>query len=290
MKKIGVLAVVMAMAFLFVGVASAEMYIEGYIGGSQAQNAGQAFGVKDVGSSTILLNGQGFKQSHLRFSGKSDPAVLGGIKVGTWFVKEGFAGFNYPDWMKYMGFYTDFSYQTLVMRPQRIGGTSFIGINVAGNPAFAQTEAGTFNSEGMIATWAFMFAGRYGFFQDSEVPFGRLQPYVAVGPAIFFSSMKPKINTQFIDGGGLSGVHMSPGTKSATTIGLAVDTGIRFMALKNVSIDLSFKYRYTQASYDFSGQDTTAIAGITVLSNAATFKLQPQYNLFSGQLGVAYHF
>ncbi len=40
MKKIGVLAVVMAMAFLFVGVASAEMYVEGYIGGAFAQHLG----------------------------------------------------------------------------------------------------------------------------------------------------------------------------------------------------------------------------------------------------------
>ena len=41
MKKIGVLAVVMAMAFLFVGVASAEMYVEGYIGGSMASSTNQ---------------------------------------------------------------------------------------------------------------------------------------------------------------------------------------------------------------------------------------------------------
>ena len=34
MKKIGVLAVMLAAAFLFVGVASAEMYVEGYIGGA----------------------------------------------------------------------------------------------------------------------------------------------------------------------------------------------------------------------------------------------------------------
>jgi outer membrane protein W len=293
MKKIGVLAVVMAMAFLFVGVASAEMYVEGYIGGSQAQNMGQAFGVGDVHSSTILGDGQGFKRTHLKFSGKSEPAVLGGVKVGTWFVKEGFAGFNYPDWMKYMGFYTDFSYQTLMMRNQRLSGTSFIG--VVGNGSVALNQAGQINTEGMIATWAFMFAGRYGFFPDSEVPFGRLQPYVGVGPAVFFTSMKPKLNTQFINTAitPVGGVHMSPGNQGSTTIGLAVDTGLRFMALKNVSIDLSFKYRYTQANYDFAGQDTSGInvaGNPTLLSNAATFKLEPHYNLFSGQLGVAYHF
>ena len=36
MKKIGVLAVALAAAFLFVGVASAEMYVEGYLGAAQA--------------------------------------------------------------------------------------------------------------------------------------------------------------------------------------------------------------------------------------------------------------
>ena len=35
MKKIGVLAAVLAMALLFVGVASAEMYVEGYIGAAR---------------------------------------------------------------------------------------------------------------------------------------------------------------------------------------------------------------------------------------------------------------
>jgi hypothetical protein len=28
-----------------------------------------------------------------------------GLKIGTWFVKNGFLGFDYPDWMKYFSFY-----------------------------------------------------------------------------------------------------------------------------------------------------------------------------------------
>jgi outer membrane protein W len=136
-----------------------------------------------------------------------------------------------------------------------------------------------------VATWAFMFAGRYGFFADSEVPFGRLQPYVAVGPAIMFSSMKPKLNAQSA-AGGIAYDQMSPGTKSSTNIALVVDAGIRYMALKNVSIDISFKYRYANPTYNFSGNVNSNVGG----QSAGSFTLNPTCNLFSAQAGVAYHF
>ena len=90
--------------------------------------------------------------------GKFDnPQVIGGLKVGTWFVKEGVLGYNYPDWMKYLGFYIDFSYQRLNIKS---GGTSlasdfFQGVTGGG------TTPNMLTSEGFAATLAFMFAGRY---------------------------------------------------------------------------------------------------------------------------------
>jgi opacity protein-like surface antigen len=189
--------------------------------------------------------------------------------------------------MKYFGFYTDFSYQRLFMRNQKVTG--------------AWTENGTFitglggasniQSNGMVATWAFMFAGRYGFFQDSEVPFGRLQPYIAVGPAIMFSSMKPKVRAFGDPGGFLPNVPLygtSPGNAGSTNIALAMDAGLRYMCLKNVSIDLSFKWRYANPTYDYDGQSPFIFGG--GVFSPTHFKLEPTYNLFSGQLGVAYHF
>ncbi len=292
MKRIGILAVVMAAAFLFVGVASAEMYVEGYLGGSQASNMGQAFTIHDIVNSGVNNVTQ---NNHLQFSGKTDTAVLGGLKIGTWFVPEGFAGWSgYPSWAKYFGFYTDFSYQTLMMRNQRVSGTSFIsGANANGNfvpgGSFVNLNAGNITSEGSIATWAFMFAARYGFFPDSEVPFGRLQPYVAVGPAVMFSSMKPKINTFFVGGvvNGFNASNFSPGNQGSTNIALAADAGVRYMALKNVSIDISFKYRYAQPTYTFGGRDANNLNGF---QGPATMKLNPVYDLYSFQAGVAYHF
>ena len=105
--------------------------------------------------------------------------------------------------------------------------------------------------------------------------------------------MKPKFFTQAQGGvvNGLSLAHMDPGTQSATSLALAVDAGIRYMALKNVSFDISFKYLYAQPSYTFGGVDNPANGfNIRVSGVPATFKLDPVYSLFSFQAGVAYHF
>ncbi len=290
MKKIGVLAAVLAMAFLCAGVASAEMYVEGYIGAAGAfNNVGQSVNITD------RLHGGGvFVNSHAKVSGVPDATVIGGLKLGTWFVKEGTLGWSgYTDCMKYFGFYTDFSYHNLVLREQRLGGTTlFGGISAGGvfapGNSFGQNVAGQFSAEGMVADWAFMFAARYGFYQDSEVPFGRLQPYVAVGPAILFTSLKPKVNLFGVGGlGNGANLGYSPGTQSSTNIALQAEGGVRFYALKNVSFDISVKYTgLANPEYTYTGRQT--VAGLT--SNPATMKLSPALDLFSAQVGVAYHF
>jgi opacity protein-like surface antigen len=236
------------------GPAQAEMYLEGYIGANTASSFD-----KDV---TFNINGINAGTASL--PGGPNAAVIGGLKLGTWFVPTGFLGYSYPDWMKYFGFYLDFSYHRLDARQQAFDG----GFD--------------FKSEGTVATLAFMFAARYGFFPDSEVPFGRLQPYVAVGPAIMFSTQRPTISVP----GGMGFKFFTPGSADSTDIALAVDTGLRYMCLKNVSVDLSFKYRYAQPSYSYSESFSLGEVGTAVLGT--TYK--PNYNLFSFQVGVAYHF
>jgi hypothetical protein len=255
--------------------ASAEMYVEGYLGGTAAANMGQNFIVHESNPTpsppTTTITSTVPQDFHLNYPGNTDPSVIGGIKLGTWFVRDGFAGYSgYPDWMKYFGFYTDFSYQRLEMPAQRLSGGNYFNNGGEGN-----LVEGTISSQGMAATWAFMFAGRYGFYPDSEVPFGRLQPYVAVGPAVMFTTLDPKLQA--------NGLSLAPGGDTQAVIALSVESGIRYMALKNVSIDLSFKYRYAQPSFSFSG-----INGAN--GSPASFKLNPTYNLFSGEIGVAYHF
>jgi len=283
MKKIGVLAVVMAVGLLFVGAAQAEMYLEGYLGGNFTSSIGQTVNVRDVQASGWA---GGMSRYHFTYGGAVEPTVIGGVKLGTWFVKEGFAGWSgYPDWAKYFGFYTDLSFHRFYSRDNRISGTDYFAIDPGGGSA-AATDVGFMKTEGTITTWAFMLAARYGFFQDSEVPFGRLQPYVAVGPAIMFSNIKPKIWTQFREPSAAfpnPDFMFSPGNQSSTDIALAMDAGIRYMCLKNVSVDISFKYRYAQPHYSFAGQD-----GFTMVP--AHMSLSPALNLYSFQAGVAYHF
>ena len=174
----------------------------------------------------------------------------GGGKIGYWFTPQGtYAASWYPEWMKYFGVYTDLSYQSL-NHPNNIV-TSY------------GTPFSTGSSFGYLWTWSFMLAGRFGLMADDEVPFGRLQPYAAVGPGIFFSAQDYNI------------AGTTQGSKSSTDIGLVVETGLRYFLAKNISAEASFKYRYFVPSYNFSPLGTN---------------IQPQTNLFSGQLGLAYHF
>jgi hypothetical protein len=198
--------------------------------------------------------------------GNLDAYFLGGLKLGYWFTPYGTYGItSLPAWMQYFGFYFDFSYQKLNFANSR-GTISFGGIPV---------ENVGFDTDGSLMTFAFMFAGRYGFLADSEVPFGRLQPYVAVGPAIFVTNEKPTFN---IDNFGFS-----PNNATQANVGLAVETGLRYFFNKSISVETSFKYRYATFKNDYT-------KNIGLSNIIATTEAKGDFNLLSAQIGVAYHF
>jgi hypothetical protein len=251
------LAVVAAMV-LAPTLCAAEMYVGLYGGINLASSSG----------------------GHLRSANNLnwDPTAIGGLKIGTWFVKEGTLGFNYPEWMKYFGFEFDFGYNRLTAS----GNYAIVGpgapIDALGNQELRRTarqiaalvaSTGTINRyrlDGECIDFAFMFLGRYGFFADSDVPFGRLQPYIGVGPAILVNSMS----------GSLTGLSL--GTATAVNIALQTEAGVRYMALKNVSLYSAFRYRYSANSYDFHYAGVKANTGNITL------------NQFSFIFGAAYHF
>jgi opacity protein-like surface antigen len=280
-KSIPVVAV--AVLLLFAGMAQAEMYFEGYMGGAFPLNSGM--GATTVQRPVDLGGGSTFFQwQDNSFNGGFKPAFQGGGKLGLWFERSGvLSGINFPSWMKYFGFYLDLSYHRLDVGREHMS-TVFnqaivnnLGQQVLRNRLVLLPAAdNTFWTEGHAFTMAFMFAGRYGFLKDSEVPFGRLQPYIGVGPAVLFSSMNPS---------GGSGVFKL-GSESAVNVALAVEAGLRWMALKNVSVDLSFKYRYAKPSYTFNYNDVILFPP----AYATSITLSPTLHIMSFQLGAAYHF
>jgi hypothetical protein len=307
-RTLGILAMVALLAAFLVmpGAARAEMYVEAYLGGTVGANAPMS-----TSGSHAFDFGNGFAtlgvNASARVPGQIDPAFLGGLKIGTWFVKEGFLGYDYPDVMKYFGFYLDFMVHRLNFRNQTGTWNANAKLSIPEQEFTANGSAGgklNFSSEGFAPTLAFMFAARYGFFPDSEVPFGRLQPYVAVGPAIMFVSQQPRagltsVNSASLDINGNNVFNWNGNlpippqfaqfvtrkfnSDSAAVICLEAEAGLRWMCLKNVSVDLSFKYRWAQPSFDY----TISFPQVGV---SKSVKLEPDLNLFSGQLGVAYHF
>ena len=188
-------------------------------------------------------------------------------------------GFNYPNWMKYFGFYTDVSYNALNLN----------GVSIQPGSSNSSLSPGAdFSTNGVVVTWAFMFAGRYGFLPSKEVPFGRLQPWVGIGPAILFTAIWPKrtVNVPINLSGPAGTVALSSTSNIngafTVTPGLVLDAGVRYMIFKKFSVSLSFRYRYARPDFhwDFSSDN----------GGSGRLNFSPTYNLFSGMAGVAYHF
>ena len=81
----------------------------------------------------------------------------------------------------------------------------------------------------------------YGFMPDSEVPTGRINPYIGIGPAIVWTDLDFKIPT-FPP---VSGSHSA----NAMNVALVVEPGIRWVVMPNVSIDTAMRWRYSQPSW-----------------------------------------
>jgi opacity protein-like surface antigen len=106
--------------------------------------------------------------------------------------------------------------------------------------------------------------GRYGFLPDQEVPFGRLQPYVGVGPGILATITH-------------NGYSVNPS--------LEVEAGIRYMMLKNVSAFVEYKY---SAAWGVE-LDRTLIENP---NGGAVATGEPSFDVTNNKIvvGVAYHF
>jgi opacity protein-like surface antigen len=85
------------------------------------------------------------------------------------------------------------------------------------------TQAAVPNDFWVNWTTALHLVGRYGFFPDKEVPFGRLQPYVGIGPAF---------------------IVLYEEVDSAKNFGIDVMGGVRYMFTKHISAFVEYKYNH----------------------------------------------
>ncbi len=224
MKKIYALGLVLLMAAVMSLPARAAMWVGAEIGSN--------FPLDSIYS----VNG------HYKSTTSFYPAtVIGGVTVGYDFINSGFLAHNWPEWMKYFSVATDFTYNRLNVASETEGLGQFI--------------ASGGKVDGYEAVWTFLFMAHYGFFPDADVPTGRVQPYIGVGPAILFSGLNL---SQFRSSSPVF-FRNNLGSTSSTDVALVVEPGIRWMALQNVSIDTSVRYRYAQPSYN--------INGVTIKSN-----------------------
>ena len=245
------MVLLMAAVLALPGVAQSAMWVGGELGANF------------IGSNDMKIGetGPGFSFSEKFKSAKFEPSVIGGLTLGYDFVNAGFGGYAYPDWMKYFGFAVDYTYNRAVLRNQFLSVTSSEnGRSFTGKDKFLTTGS---QGNGYVSALTFLFYGHYGFLPDSEVPSGRLHPYIGVGPAIVWT--------------GLDLGSQNLGSATSTNVALVAEAGLRFMALPNVSLDLAFRYRYYTPSWDFSAQNVSATLDTTI-------------NSYSVLTRVSYHF
>ena len=159
---------------------------------------------------------------------------MGGVTLGYDFVNAGFGGYAYPDWMKYFSFAMDLTYNKLAIQD--------------GGPGIGKFFPRNSRLDGYEVAWTFLFMFHYGFLPDSEVPSGRINPYLGVGPAIVWTGVDGTLPTYFHP----RGQFTADGGDNTMNVALVVEPGIRFMAMKNVSIDVAMRYRYAAPSWEFN--------------------------------------
>ena len=217
MYVLGVAALVAAMLALS-GVAQSAMWVGAELGGNFPLDTKANI---DVGRFSATLDSIGIR-----------PSVMGGAMIGYDFVNSGFGAYAWPDWMKYFSFATDITYNKFNINGGQTVGVTINNINF-GNAVLPNRAS----LKGYEVCWTFLFMAHYGFLADSEVPTGRIVPYIGVGPAILWSGFENPVGN---------------GGANAMNVALVVEPGIRWMALSNVSIDTAMRYRYAAPSYDIA--------------------------------------
>ncbi len=175
---------------------------------------------------------------------KFDTGVMGGVKLGYFCNR-------YPNF----GLEVETSFH-----PSRVKAQS-----VSLSPSIQGYNTGLFKQDNWV-NWqmALHLVARYGFLKDDDVPFGRLQPYLGLGPGM---------------------VAMYDKDDSAKNFTIDVMAGVRYMMTKNVAAFLEYKY-YHQFSpemedHEFYLPNSNKVTGTATINSMDTHAIVA---------GVSYHF
>lgn len=198
MKKKTFVAVMLAGLLALSGVAQAGMWVGAELGGNFNAYPHTKW------SSPF---GSHYFQTEIR------PSVMGGVTLGYDFVNYGFGAYKYPAWMGCFSFALDYTYNRFSIQD--------------GGPGIGKFFPANSRLNGSESALTFLFMAKYGFMRDSEVPMGRISPYLGIGPALVWT----EVDHDFVNA-------------DAMNVALVVEPGVRFMVLRNVSIDVAMRYRY----------------------------------------------
>jgi len=169
-----------------------------------------------------------------------DPGVTGGIKLGY-----------FLDSCPYFGVEAEGSIGNQPQPSQTVSLSPPVGGVV--------TTGRVTNQNLLVWTMALHLVGRYGFLPDQEVPFGRLQPYVGIGPGL---------------------VVLYAEADSAKNFGLEVEAGLRYMFTKHLGGFLEYKFS-KQWEVELESQQMANMPARTATFDFARHQVVA---------GLAYHF
>ena len=210
---------------LFTPLAYAESYVAGQFGVTFPQSLSNGTVTQD-GLGGLDISDQPLKSS-----------AMVGAKLGHYFTKA-----------RWLGIETGLSYTTPHVKE---GSITFSG---PGGSASSPTLSGL--SQRLI-TWDTDVIFRY--------PGYRLQPYIGIGPSLFFATLK--------------GPDAPPG-QSSTAIGFNIEGGARYYITRQWTLFGEGKYSRARMNYSSNHSDP----------NADPLGFRANYSAFTLSFGISYHF
>jgi opacity protein-like surface antigen len=170
----------------------------------------------------------------------SEPGIVGGLKFGRYF-----------DSLPWLGMEMEMNFSRHAIREQSVS----ISPSLPAGPTKLRLPRYRFYIWDMQVN----LLARYGFLQDKEVTFGRLQPYLGIGPGFEV----------------LYGI-----TDSAKNFAVETLAGIRYMCTKNIALYCEYKFSY-QFEVEIEHVSIPPYGSGTVMLDV------PHHRIV---FGVAYHF